>query len=154
MTAEIFKRLFSGKTKYEIRQRYGYEFFYKHRYHMGCEGKENSRAFLRWIAQVYESLRNRKGRLLDLGCGFGLHSLAFSGLGYEVFSVEVAMRGVKVLTKLISDCETEIACQPICGDALHLPFKDGNFDVVFANEFISHVPNLSKSFALDFPRHL
>jgi len=44
------------------------------------------------------SLRESRGRILDLGCGAGCHALYLQGKGHEVTAVEISKKSAKVAT--------------------------------------------------------
>jgi ubiquinone/menaquinone biosynthesis C-methylase UbiE len=59
------------------------------------------------------------GRLLDVGCGGGSHTVAFGTAGWEVVGIDV------------SEAQLELArqrgCETVLGRAESLPFEDGSF---------------------------
>lgn len=50
---------------------------------------------------------------------------------------------MEIASELIKDFGS--CCCPLIADACHLPIRDSSVDVIFANEFISHVRNLTKA---------
>ena len=152
-TKEILVKLFLNKGKDDIEKRYSQSFYQYHRHLLTYQKRGSFDRFLRTIVQIRASLRKKQGNLLDAGCGYGLRSMILSKLGYKIFSLDISLRMLKVHNLLISDCDKKMPCYPIWGDAVHLPFKDQSVDIVYANEFISHVPDLSKSM-MEFSRVL
>jgi len=141
MSAEgIWAKLFCNKTRDEIVRKYG-PFFYA----SNLPFIKDCRIFLQFMMQIHDCLHSKQGILLDLGSGFGLHSLAFSEMGYEVISLDISKELMRVHKMLISECDRKIVCHPVLGDALNLPFRDRSIEIVYTNQFISHVTNLSKS---------
>jgi len=132
--------LFSNKTRDEIVRKYGLDF-----YGSNYAFIKDSNILPYFIAQIRGLLKRKEGILLDVGSGFGLHSLILSNMGYKVFSLDLSKKLVKVHNALVSDYDKKITCSPILADALHLPIKDRSAEIVYVNEFISHVSNLSKS---------
>ena len=68
------------------------------------------------------------GRLIDLGCGPGSVALLLAPLFAEVVGVDIA-------TNLLAQAENRAKTEGVNahfqeGDAEHLPFGDGEFDVV------------------------
>lgn len=141
---EIFVKLFNNKGKDEIRGMFGHDFYQQNRYLLS--GRKGSfDRFIHFITQIHECLTRKEGKLLDVGCGFGLHSMVLTKLGYDVFSLDVSLKKIEVHNALISSYDKQIPCCPILGDATCLPMEDESMDVIYVNEFISHVPDLLKS---------
>jgi ubiquinone/menaquinone biosynthesis C-methylase UbiE len=69
------------------------------------------------------------GKILDVGCGNGIFTLPFADAGATV----VGLDSSRYLLRQNPHHKL------ICGDALHLPFKDGSFDVVFEGNVLHHV---------------
>jgi SAM-dependent methyltransferase len=80
----------------------------------------------------------RPRRLLDVGCGPGELTQQFVDLGVDVCAVDISPRMVE-LTKA-RGVDTQVA------DAEALPFRDGDFDCVFA-WVLYHVPALEQAIA-------
>jgi len=137
---DVLVRFFSGKTEREIVQRYGLN-FYRSNYAL----LQDWSPLVNFISQIEGFIRNKGGFLLDVGSGYGLHSMVLTTLGYKVVSLDISTKTVKVHQALISDYSRGIPCYPIVADATRLPFGTNSIDVVYANEFISHVPDLSAS---------
>jgi SAM-dependent methyltransferase len=143
---KIFTELFAHKNLEETQERYGVLFYEYYRLFLREWKRGSFEKFIHFMKQIKAQLKNKKGSLLDVGSGFGLHSIILEEFGYEVFSLEVSSEKLKTQNALLADSNRKNRCHPIEGDALHLPFADGSMDVVFANEFISHVPHLLDSF--------
>jgi len=73
-------------------------------------------------------------RILDLGCGDGTYIPYLQMKAIEVVGLDC---NVKKLMKA-----KNLSIQAIRADALHLPFKDKSFDLVWASEVIEHTPTL------------
>ena len=81
-----------------------------------------------WIEKYEDVFMPYKGCLLDLGCGVGQYSNYFSGKGFDVTAVDISPRAIDYLATKHPTIHAE------CLDMTKpLPFKDGSFDVVFAN---------------------
>jgi len=91
-----------------------------------------SRPSERLTVQLFHELNGKK--VLEVGCGDGEQVEVFAGKGCECFGLDTDKKYVKIgqKTKHIN---------MVLGDACHLPFRTDSFDIVFSNEFISHVTN-------------
>jgi SAM-dependent methyltransferase len=69
------------------------------------------------------------GRVLDVGCGNGIFTERFAKAGAKVTGIDYSrhLLGGSSHPRLV------------CGDALSLPFPDGNFEVVFEANLLHHV---------------
>lgn len=78
-------------------------------------------------------------RVLDVGCGEGGISIAFSKEGKtEVYAFDrdhECVRRSKVRAK-----EEKVTIDFLIADGLNLPFKSGAFDIIICNDVIEHVP--------------
>ena len=70
-------------------------------------------------------------RVLGVGCGLGMYTLAFLRYTRHVFGIEIEMDRVREAKKRARG----VACA--AGEAL--PFDDAAFDVVFSHEVLEHV---------------
>jgi len=69
--------------------------------------------------------------ILDIGCGLGMYTQAFSRYSDRVFGTEIEHeRAVQALDR---------ATGVVQAVGEHLPFRSNTFDVVFNNEVIEHV---------------
>jgi len=84
------------------------------------------------------------GKVLDLGCGFGLHSMILQECADTLVSVDVDSHKIHLLDRIRRALlRTKVA--PLVGSATCLPFRDGSFNVVYMNETISHVPDIERT---------
>lgn len=80
-------------------------------------------------------------RFLEVGCGSGRDSLYFSSLGYFSVAVDVNLTPLVHLLEArdaIHRRDALLQLHGVAGDAFHLPFADGTFDVVFNSGLIEH----------------
>ncbi len=70
-------------------------------------------------------------RILDIGCGLGMYVEQFRRFSDEVYGVDVDPDKVAQASERLPN----ISVAP--GE--HLPFRDGDFDVILLNEVIEHV---------------
>ena len=78
-------------------------------------------------------LNQKKGLLLDAGCGYGDFTQKLSALGINVIGIDLSHKMLKANP-----------CSTIQANALHLPFKPGIFDYVFCSGFLHHFTNLQE----------
>jgi 2-polyprenyl-6-hydroxyphenyl methylase/3-demethylubiquinone-9 3-methyltransferase len=89
-------------------------------------------AMLHWIAEArMRHVPPGPGRLLDVACGGGLMAPHVAAAGYTHVGVDLGVDGLRQARAH--------GVTTLQGDALHLPFADGVFDVVVAGEVLEHV---------------
>ena len=69
------------------------------------------------------------GRVLDLCCGFGRHSLALAEQGLDVFGLDLSMDLLRAAADL-PDPARHLGGRLVRGDVSGLPFADAAFDSV------------------------
>lgn len=106
-------------------------------------GKERFVQSIYYIQQITKSLPKPPARILDCGSGHGNLSVAFYLLGYEVEALD--SRHYKLDELLMRYQFPQRKLRACYADALQLPFKQNCFDIVFMNEFVSHVRDLSRA---------
>jgi ubiquinone/menaquinone biosynthesis C-methylase UbiE len=77
--------------------------------------------------------------LLDLGCSTGALLVAAARMGWAAVGVDVALRWLIVGQKRLE--EAGVAATLVCASARHLPFAEGTFSAVTANDLLEHVPD-------------
>jgi tellurite methyltransferase len=75
-------------------------------------------------------------KVLDVGSGIGRHSLAYAGLGFEVFATDASATGLEEVSHLAkaSGLEIDVRLAPFT----ELPFGDASMDHVLAWNVIYH----------------
>ena len=76
------------------------------------------------------------GKILDLGCGTGLISIALHKLGYQVVECDASQ-------SMLYRLSLEVGAESIdlsLGDAFAVPAKDGEFDMVITRMLMQHLP--------------
>lgn len=74
-------------------------------------------------------------RVLDVGCGGGLLTNHLARADLEVHGLDASQESLDVAEQY----DETRRVRYLRGDALHLPYHDGSFDVVCAMDFLEHV---------------
>ncbi|WP_168582721.1 class I SAM-dependent methyltransferase [Gephyromycinifex aptenodytis] len=94
----------------------------------------------------FDRLGLRAGeRLLDLGCGAGRHAFEAYRRGARVTAFDQDEKELAGVQEMFEAMAAAGEGEPggagtTRGDALHLPFSDGEFDRVIAAEILEHIP--------------
>lgn len=85
-------------------------------------------------------------RVIDVGCGAGRHSFEAYRRGADIVAFDQNaddLADVDLMFEAMTVGEEAPAfakAETVCGDALDLPYGDGEFDVVIASEILEHIP--------------
>ncbi|NYI71157.1 SAM-dependent methyltransferase [Naumannella cuiyingiana] len=85
-------------------------------------------------------------RAIDIGAGLGRHSFELYRRGAEVIAFDQAVDDLAQVKELFVAMELEgqvpagATAEVVTGDAAHLPWPDGHFDLVILSEILEHVP--------------
>jgi 2-polyprenyl-6-hydroxyphenyl methylase/3-demethylubiquinone-9 3-methyltransferase len=116
------------------------------------EAKDDPVALLRaeaqlrnpWVAEhIQQAFDARRCNILDIGCGGGFLSNHLARLGHHVTGLDEAQDSLLVAAR--HDSVGTVKYEH--GDALHLPYADGSFDVVCAMDFLEHVEDPERAIA-------
>ncbi|MEP0822585.1 MAG: class I SAM-dependent methyltransferase [Ignavibacterium sp.] len=99
------------------------------------------------VAEVYSNadriLRSLKGvtrleraRVLEIGAGTGRDSFPLAEAGADVYQLDYSDNSLQILKRLAE--LRSLPTKVIGGDAFHLPFRDGTFDIVFHQGLLEH----------------
>lgn len=84
------------------------------------------------LAGIIKKSGNRK--VLDLGCGSGVHAKRFSDEGLEVYGLDLS-------SKMINEAKKRVPKGKfIVGDMNSMPYKDEFFGGVYARASLLHIP--------------
>lgn len=92
-------------------------------------------------------------RVIDIGCGAGRHSFEAYRRGADIVAfdqnaTDLADVGVMFEAMAAAGEVPEYAkAETVRGDALDLPYGDGEFDVVIASEILEHIPQDEQAIA-------
>jgi len=90
---------------------------------------------------IFDITQAENKNVLDIGCGFGLISIHLAALGAQmVHAVDANEEKISILQKILSRFNPPLNNIEVkLSDALNLNYKDNYFDVIIANEIISHM---------------
>jgi ubiquinone/menaquinone biosynthesis C-methylase UbiE len=118
---------------------------YFYHYHRGYfRGDWDFQRQVSYFYDVFRITKAQDARVLDIGCGFGVMSIFFQNFGAaEVIGVDVndeKITGFKTLLEVLGLENGSIKAE--LGDALNIGYSDEEFDVIIANDVLSHVRDL------------
>jgi SAM-dependent methyltransferase len=104
---------------------------------------ERARQWLEALGSI-----DRRGPMLDLGCGSGSFLAAVGGGGEtrSLWGVDIAMRWLLVARKRLDE-EGLRRIRLVCAEAERLPFRDRTFAAVVAGDVIEHVADQARTLA-------
>jgi SAM-dependent methyltransferase len=86
-------------------------------------------------------------RVIDVGCGLGRHSFEAYRRGANVVAFDQNaddLAQVKIMFGAMAEAgeaPEHATAEAVQGDALALPYQNGEFDVVIASEILEHIPS-------------
>jgi 2-polyprenyl-3-methyl-5-hydroxy-6-metoxy-1,4-benzoquinol methylase len=98
---------------------------------------------------VLSFLKNKKGRVLDLGCGAGRNTIALIKMGFEVVSIDSHAKPLEIARSYAKKHRVENKVRIIKKDITKLKNGEfGKFDFCILQEVIEHMTDYQK--AIDF----
>lgn len=93
---------------------------------------------IRFYERILKSERNlTKGKILDFGCGNGVHSRYFMDKGFECYGVDIVPEAIQQAKQFMG--EKAVLIQP--NQSLKNIFDKDEFDMVFANQSLYYMNN-------------
>ncbi|MGQ9718722.1 MAG: class I SAM-dependent methyltransferase [Nitrososphaerales archaeon] len=89
------------------------------------------------LVELIESGKIRKGRALDICCGAGTNTVSMALKGFEVTEMDIAPKAIEMAKGKAKKARVDIRF--ISGNAVHLPFKDKEFDFIFDMGCFHHI---------------
>jgi len=84
--------------------------------------------------------QNLKGKkLLDIGCGPGIHLKKYLERGAEGFGIDISRKMIELAKKYCSSANFKV------GSIYQLEFEDSSFDIITASLVLDHVQDFEKS---------
>lgn len=95
------------------------------------------------LVETLAALEPAGKRVCEVGCGTGKDSFRLAAMGAHVVSVDFSLQALHLVKrKAVSGSEPARALpELVAGDTLHLPFKDGTFDILFHQGLLEHFPD-------------
>jgi ubiquinone/menaquinone biosynthesis C-methylase UbiE len=81
----------------------------------------------------------KEKKILDLGCGPGIHSKKLSDQGAKVKGIDISKELIEIAKNEAPKVEFKV------GDINKLPYKDAEFDIVFASLVMGHLKEWDKA---------
>lgn len=83
--------------------------------------------------------RTRGGRVLDMGCGEGRHTLLFAGAGLFTVGLDYLATPLRTVAQRAQEKRLTPRIRLLLGDAFAPPFKSGSFDALVDSGVFHHV---------------
>lgn len=134
-------RITSGMDERQIKERYTDEFNTFLKVHTQTSTLD---VIADWIELVQNLIEIKDKKVIDVGCGFGIHSIIFAYYNNEVIGVDVYRSSLNIAQKVTSLFnDRKIILKE--NDSTRIDCEDSSLDVAYCNEFVSHVYDLEGS---------
>src|SRR4030042_1328432 len=120
---------------------------YFYRYFNRYSNPKKFDGYLGLCKYLFRVTKAKDAYVLDLGCGFGLMATIFGLYGSkEVIGYDLNVEKINLFKKLLLYLNPEIKnVKPVLGDSSKIEFPGEYFDVIIANETLSHVREIEET---------
>jgi len=89
---------------------------------------------------LYSLVKKNKGKLLDLGCGYGEDLIHFQKEGFEVYGIDVS-------EKMVKESKDKCKLAKVSVSSFEkLPYENNTFDVIFSRYALQHSEKIAPIF--------
>jgi len=116
---------------------------YGEAYQISRDEKRPARAYNEFLEVpcMLSAVGRVKGkRLLDIGCGAGVHASAYIARGAKVYGIDISESMINLARKRCPNIEL------IVGSVMKLPYSNASFDLVTASLSLDYVKDLGTAF--------
>ena len=99
---------------------------------------ENAKYFEIYRKTIF---KYKTGKVLDLGCGTGIHSKNLSKNGFEMYASDLSVDVIMKARKKHAGKKIKF----LVSDAEKIPFDAGTFDYVFCGAVLHHLPDRNRT---------
>lgn len=93
------------------------------------------------VPSMVKAVRKIKGKkLLDVGCGAGVHIQHYKKMGAKCFGIDISKTLIELAKERCLDCNFKV------GSMNNLPYKDKTFDIVTISLALHYVDNIKNVF--------
>jgi len=93
---------------------------------------------VRYVEKHYFAIQGK--RVLDIGCAWGGHAVAFASKGAQVFASDINDHEFPWLRRFSNTHDLDLHI--LRGNCVGLPFNDLTFDVIIALELVEHIDSV------------
>jgi len=114
--------------------------FFEEAYRTGVHGwpiEDPSRFVVEFLRSFQK--KHPRGRILDIGCGEGRHTLLFAGAGHTAIGVDLQPLAIRRAKGLAKSKGMTRNFKFVLGDVFSLPFQPNDFDVLIDYGCLHHV---------------
>ncbi|MBW2992014.1 class I SAM-dependent methyltransferase [Candidatus Woesearchaeota archaeon] len=83
------------------------------------------------------SKKGVKGKVLDIGCGNGRHSVYFAKKGFEVYGIDVSKNAIEIARWNAKENKVKVNFR--AGSVFSLPYSKDSFDVIIDSGCLHHL---------------
>ena len=120
---------------------------YFYRYFIRYSNPKKFDGYLSLCWHLFQVTKAKNGSVLDLGCGFGLMATILGLYGSrEVVGYDLNVEKIELFKKLLLYLNLGTNnIKPVLGDSSKIEYPGEYFDVIIANEIISHVREIEET---------